>query len=84
MVIRIVDLLGNALNIGDKVAFGETSSTNNAYLCAGEIVDIEDCGKKLVKVHVKITRVGRDSLSHKIGTIRSFNFPRFYSNLVKI
>lgn len=72
MVTRVVDLLGREFSIGDKVAYGDTSSTHNAYLCAGEIVDIEDCGKKLIKVHVKITHVGKDNLSYKIGTIKKF------------
>lgn len=78
---RIIDLLGNELSVGDKVAWGEKSSTSTAYLKAGEIIQIVDKGIYYTDVLIKITNDGRKFSSYNYKTIR---YPRNYKNLVKI
>ena len=79
---KVEDLYGKTLNVGDKVVFGDTSSTHNAYLNEGEITEIKT-SKSRTSVFVKINKVG-DKCTWYIGSIKEFRFPRNYSNLVKI
>lgn len=79
-VTEVKDLLGNELKEGDKVIFGDTTSSYNACVSVGII-------KKIIKknvnteVIVDITNVGGwDSYTKQ----HTFIFPRNYHNLVKI
>lgn len=79
-VTEIKDLLGNELKVGDKVAFGDTTSSNNACINTGVIEKISK--KKIItEVIVKIDKIGGWRTYSKQHT---FIFPRNYHNLVKI
>lgn len=79
MIKEIVDVLGNALRVGDYVAFGDTTSSNNAVVCVGKIEEINK--KKITtEVIVSIEKHGGWGYRHT----RRFIYPRNYSNLVKI
>lgn len=79
-VTEIKDLLGNELKVGDKVAFGDTTSAYNACVNTGIIKKISK--KKIItEVIVKIDKSGGWDTYTKQHT---FIFPRNYHNLLKI
>ena len=79
-VTEIKDLLGNELKVGDKVVFGDTTSSYNACVNVGVIEKISK--KKIItEVVVKIDKNGGWDTYTKQHT---FIFPRNYHNLVKI
>ena len=82
MIEKPIDIFGNKLMVGDKVAWGESTSTRNSCIYCGEILSIDT---KEIQTHikVKITHAG-DDLYYKIGSIRTFIYPRNYFNLVRI
>ena len=82
MIEKPIDIYGHTLMIGDKIAWGETTSTRNACIYCGEIVEIQ---YKELQTHIKvrITHPGND-LYYKINNIRTFIYPRNYFNIVKL
>lgn len=79
-VTEIKDLLGNELKVGDKVVFGDTTSSYNACVNTGIIEKINK--KKIItEVIVKIDKTGGWRTYNKQHT---FIFPRNYHNLLKI
>jgi len=79
---EIKDLLGETLKVGDKVSWGEKSSTSTAYINFGKIVCIHDMGKQ-TEVIIKVIKSGH-KWSHWDGNSRRFVFPRIYNNLIKV
>ena len=79
---EIKDLLGETLKVGDKVSWGEKSSTSTAYLNYGQIVGIYDTGRQ-TEVIVKILKSGHKWQNYD-GNSRRFVFPRIYNNLIKV
>ena len=60
MITEIEDVQGKPLCIGDHIAWGETTSSYNAALCHGEIVDII---KKPLQTHIKVKVIKEDEYS---------------------
>lgn len=88
MITEIEDIQGKPLNVGDHVAWGDTTSSYNAVICHGKIVDII---KKPSQTHIKVKVIKKDGYSllkggywSIIGQIRTFIYPRNYHNLIKL
>ena len=81
MIIDIKDIKGEDLHIGDKVAWGDTTSTHNAIICYGEIVNIL---KKSYQTHVKVKVIKSGGWWPREGSIKTFIYPRNYYNLIKL
>ena len=82
MINTAVDLTGKEFKVGDKVAYGDTTSTNNAIICYGEVVEIQKPEHaKQSKVLVRTTKHGAYDRYYN-GKIRTFIFPRNYHNLI--
>lgn len=82
MIEKVTDIFGKELQVGDYVAFGDTSSSYNAYIVTGEIISIEH-KKVITEVNVKIINSGAYP-SWYVGRNKKFIFPRRYSNIIKI
>lgn len=82
MIEKAIDITGKKLNVGDKIAWGESTSTQNSCIYCGEIIKIEH-KQKQTHIKVKITHPG-DDLFYKIDSIRTFIYPRNYFNIAKI
>ena len=82
MITEVKDIKGEDLNIGDTVAWGDTTSSHNAVIGYGEIVDIL---KKPMQTHVKVC-IWKESgwWHHGKGYVKTFIYPRNYHNLIKI
>lgn len=80
MITEIVDIKGEALNIGDKVAWGDTTSSYNAVIGYGEIVDIKF---KNTQTHI-IVKIIKDCNPYYNGSLKKFIYPRNHHNLIKI
>jgi len=78
-----IDLNGKEIQIGDKVVFGDTTSSYNAVVNYGEVLDVINKGKIQTIAIVKVLKVGGCN-KHSIGKHRYFIFPRNYSNLIVI
>lgn len=84
MVTEVKDITGREIQMGDKVAFGDTTSTHNAVICYGEVIEIQKCAKGYqTNVLVRITKNGGWRHSSE-GQIRTFIYPRNYYNLMII
>lgn len=81
MITDIVDIKGEQLNIGDLIAFGDTTGSYNAVIGYGEIVDIL---KKPVQTHVKVRVIKESGWCPQEGYIKTFIYPRNYHNLIKL
>ncbi len=81
MITKIEDIQGKPLNVGDHVAWGDTTSSYNAVICHGEIVSII---KKSFQTHVNVKIIKEGGYWGSIGKIRTFIYPRNYHNLIKI
>lgn len=84
MVTEVKDITGREIKVGDKVAFGDTTSTHNAVICYGEVVEIQKYAKGYqTNVLVLVTKNGGWRHSSE-GQIRTFKYPRNYYNLMII
>ena len=88
MITEIEDIQGKPLNVGDHVAWGETTSTSNAVICHGEIVSII---KKPFQTHIKVKIIKEGGYAllkggywSAIDQIRTFIYPRNYHNIIKL
>ena len=81
MITEVKDIQGKELNIGDHVAWGDTTSTHNAVICHGEIVEIQ---RKGIQIYVKVRIIKEGGYWSHIGQIRTFIYPRNYHNLIKL
>lgn len=83
MITDIKDIKGEDLNVGNKVAWGYTTSSYNAVIGYGEIVDIV---KKSYQTHIKVKVIknGRWYWWPREGYIKTFIYPRNYHNLIKL
>ena len=81
MITEVKDIKGEDLNIGDKVAWGDTTSSYNAVIGYGEIVDM---WKKPTQTHVKVRVIKESGWWPHEGYIKTFIYPRNYHNLIKI
>lgn len=79
---EVKDLIGNILKVGDKVSWGEKSSTSTAYINYGEISLIEEKPYQTI-ISVSILKCGHKWNGWNKG-IRRFIFPRNYHNLIKV
>lgn len=79
-ITEIKDLLGNELKVGDKVAFGDTTSSYNACINTGVIKKIN---KKTINTEV-IVEIDKYGSWRTYNEQHTFIFPRNYHNLVKI
>lgn len=79
---EITDLMGNEIKVGDIVAYGDTTSTNNAVICKGEVIDIRrsKAGYQ-TKIIVKVIKNGG---WRSYENTRTFIYPRHYNNLLVI
>jgi len=84
MITEVKDITGKEIQVGDKVAFGDTTSSYNAVICYGEVVEIQKCASRYqTNVLVRITKNGGyDHWSE--GQIKKFIYPRNYYNLMII
>lgn len=84
MIYKAIDINGREIQVGDKVAFGDTTSSYNAVICYGEVVEIQKCASGCqTNVLVRVTKNGGwDYWSE--GKIRTFIYPRNYYNLMII
>ena len=80
MITEIKDLLGNSLNVNDKIAWSEKSSTSTSYLNYGEIIGIEKHNTQ-TKIIVKVIKRG-DDFNYFFN--KCFIYPRNYHNIIKI
>lgn len=78
MINTAVDLTGKEFKVGDKVAYGDTTSTNNAVICFGEIKAIEKHG---IQTHIIVNKIKNGGWRTYKQT-RTFIFPRKYHNLL--
>lgn len=84
MVTEVKDITGREIQVGDKVAFGDTTSTHNAVICYGEVVEIKKCASGYqTNILVRVTKNGGWDHWGK-GQIRKFIYPRNYYNLMII
>lgn len=82
MITDIVDVKGEQLNVGDYIAFGETTSSYNSIICTGRIIDIQ---KKKYQSHIKIQVIDDGSgYWYKKNSIKTMIYPRNYNNIVKM
>lgn len=80
MITKIEDIQGKPLCIGDHIAWGDTTSTSNAVICHGEIINII---KKSSQTHIKV-KVIKEGGYWTINIIRTFIYPRNYHNIIKL
>lgn len=81
MITDIKDIKGEDLNVGDKVAWGDTTSSYNAIICYGEIVNIE---VKKSQTHIKVKIIKEGGYWSHTDQTRIFIYPRNYHNLIKL
>lgn len=81
MITEIEDIQGKPLNVGDHIAWGDTTSTSNAVICHGEIVSIV---KKSYQTHIKVKVIKEGGYWSSTDQIRTFIYPRNYHNLIKL
>lgn len=84
MITEIKDITGRKIQVGDKVAFGDTTSTHNAVICYGEVVDVQkSMSGYQTKVLVKVIKNG-GWRHYREGKIKTFIYPRNFHNLIII
>ena len=81
MITEVVDIQGKKLHVGDHVAWGDTTSSYNAIICHGEIVDM---WKTPNQTHIKVKVIKEGGWWAYEGYIRTFIYPRNYHNLIKL
>ncbi len=78
---EVKDIKGEDLNVGDKVAWGDTTSSYNAVIGYGEIVNIL---KKSYQTRVEVKVIKESGWWSHEGHIKTFIYPRNYYNLIKL
>ena len=81
MITKVKDINGEDLKVGDKVAWGNTTSSYNAVICYGEIVNIL---KKSYQTRVEVKVIKRGGWWPREGSIKTFIYPRNYHNIIKL
>lgn len=81
MITEVKDIKGEDLNVGDKVAWGDTTGSYNAVIGYGEIVNIL---KKSYQTHVKVKVIKESGWWPHEGYIKTFIYPRNYHNIIKL
>lgn len=81
MITEVKDIKDEYLNVGDKVAWGDTTGSYNAVIGYGEIVNIV---KKSYQTHVKVKVIKESGWRPHEGYIKTFIYPRKYHNIIKL
>lgn len=81
MITEVKDIKDEYLNVGDKVAWGDTTGSYNAVIGYGEIVNIV---KKSYQTHVKVKVIKESGWCPHEGYIKTFIYPRKYHNIIKL
>lgn len=81
MITEVKDIKDEYLNVGDKVAWGDTTGSYNAVIGYGEIVNIV---KKSYQTHVKVKVIKESGWWPHEGYIKTFIYPRNYHNIIKL
>ena len=81
MITDIVDIKGEQLNVGDLVAYGDTTSSYNSVICYGKIVNIQ---KKNLQTHIIVKTIKNGGWQYYNDKFVTFIYPRNYHNLIKL
>lgn len=81
-ITEIVDINGKEIKVGDKVAWGDTTSSYNSYICTGEVIGIYP---KKINTEVIVKTIAHGGWKRYItGKQKKFIYPRYYNNLLVI
>lgn len=86
MINEIVDVNNKPIKVGNKIAWGEATSSYNCCIFTGEVLEIQ---KKPIETYIKVRILENGSFDELMCNyykenvkIKYFKYPRYYNNII--